>query len=105
LPVFGQIFAIDADSGHPQDVSDAELTRHVGRSTGLSPGEAERVVGEILAWYAETAEDFVRRRHSELQLVGTRNQLAYDLIAAELAQRLVRPEALTERQIRRIIYG
>jgi hypothetical protein len=86
-------------------VADAELTHHVARSTGLSPGEAERVVGEILAWYEETAEDFVRRRHRELQLVGARNEQAYELIRAELADRLVRPAALTERQIRRIIYG
>jgi hypothetical protein len=86
-------------------VADDELTRHIARSTGLSPGEAERVVGEILAWHDETAEEFVRRRHNELQLVGTRNEQAYDLIKAELSQRLVRPEALTERQIRRIIYG
>ena len=93
------------DSEHSRGVADDELTSHVARSTGLSPGEAERVVGEILAWYDETAEAFIKRRHSELQLVGTRNEQAYDLIRTELAQRLVRPEALTERQIRRIIYG
>jgi hypothetical protein len=105
LPIFGQIFAFTVRSRHSRGVTDDELTRHVARSTGLSPGEAERVVGEILAWYDETAEAFVKRRHAELQLVGTRNERAYELIQAELAQRLVRPEELTERQIRRIIYG
>ena len=63
------------------------------------------MIGDVLAHYAEPVEDFVRRRHAALQLQGTRNPVIYRTIAAELSQRLVAAPALTERQVRRMIYG
>src|SRR5262245_27983966 len=47
-----------------------DLLDHLERSTPLSRGEADRVVREVLAYYAETAEQFVRRRHAELARRG-----------------------------------
>ncbi len=90
---------------HASHVPDRDLVARVAGSTGLSESEAARVIGDVLAHYAEPVEDFVRRRHAALQLHGTRNPAIYRTIAAELSQRLVAAPALTERQVRRMIYG
>ncbi|MBO1767240.1 hypothetical protein JOB34_10490 [Allobranchiibius sp. GilTou38] len=87
------------------DVPDTELVRRVVETTGLSPSEAARVVDDVIAWYAEPVEDFVRRRHAHHQTYGRRNEEIFDLIAAELADRNVAPPSLSARQLRRMIYG
>ena len=83
----------------------AELAGRVAASAGLSPAEAARVVADVLAWYREPVEEYVRRRHGHLRLHGRRNEEIFALIAAELAGRLVAAPALTQRQLRRIVYG
>ena len=45
----------------------AALVEHLERTTRLSPLEAERVVEEVLAYFHESLEAFVTRRHAELQ--------------------------------------
>jgi hypothetical protein len=86
-------------------VTDADLVARVAASTGLSPAEAARVVEDVLAWYREPVEDYVRRRHASLRTYGHRNDEIYALLVAELRERLVAPPEVTERQVRRIIYG
>lgn len=86
-------------------MSDEELVERVAASTGLSTGEARRVVEDVVAWYREPVEDYVRRRHRHLQTHGTRNVEAFAQIAAELGTRVVAAPDLTERQLRRIVYG
>jgi hypothetical protein len=85
-------------------VHERDLIDRVASSTGLSPGEAARVVEDVLAWYREPVEDYVRRRHAHYQLYGKRNAEIFKLIASELTSRLVAAPALSERQLRRIIY-
>lgn len=84
---------------------DPEIVDRVVASTGLTDAEARRVVDDVLAWYAEPVEDYVRRTHAHLQLYGTRNAEAFAIIAAELRERVVAPPELSERQLRRIVYG
>jgi hypothetical protein len=84
---------------------DAELISRVSASTGLSPGEAARVVADIIGWYQEPVEFYVRRRHAHLRKYGRRNNEIFAVIGAELAERLVAAPALSERQLRRIVYG
>lgn len=84
---------------------DAELIGRIAASTGLSAGEAARVVADVVGWYREPVEDYVRRRHASLRIYGKKNQEIFALIAAELAQRLVAAPGLSERQLRRIVYG
>src|SRR6185312_10198962 len=62
-----------------------ELVAHLVRSTPLSPGEAARVVAEVLGYFAETVPDFVRRRHGELKRRGLRNEQIFELLTAEVA--------------------
>jgi hypothetical protein len=90
----------------PQDgCVDAELISRVSASTGLSPGEAARVVADVIGWYQEPVEVYVRRRHAHLRMYGRRNNEIFAVIAAELAERLVAAPDLSERQLRRIVYG
>ncbi|WP_079573935.1 HU family DNA-binding protein [Krasilnikoviella flava] len=86
-------------------MTDADLVARIATSTGLSPAEAARVVEDVLAWYREPVEDYVRRRHASLRTYGHRNEEIYALIAAELRERLVAAPQLSERQVRRTIYG
>jgi len=86
-------------------MTDDDLIHRISASTGLPASVAARVVDDVLAWYDEPVEAFVRRRHSELQLYGTRNAEAFAVIAAELRGRRVAAPELSERQLRRIVYG
>lgn len=82
-----------------------DLVDHLMRTTALHRGEASRVVLDVLAYFDETAEDYVRRRHRELQARGLTNPAIFDRISAELPHRAVAPPELSLRQLRRIVYG
>jgi hypothetical protein len=89
----------------PDMSADAEIVERIASSTGLSPAEAARVIEDVLAFHAETVEEFVRRRHAHLKTYGARNPEIFARIAEELADRVVAAPPLTERQLRRIVYG
>jgi hypothetical protein len=85
--------------------ADQVLLDHVAASTGLAPAEAARVVEDVLAFYAEPVEEFVRRRHGQLKTYGARNPEIFARIAEELHTRVVAAPRLSERQLRRLVYG
>ena len=60
---------------------------------------------EFLSYFSESIEEFVARRHRELQCRGLRNDAIFARIAAELRTPGSPPPPLTERQFRRLIYG
>jgi hypothetical protein len=82
-----------------------ELIDHLVRTTPLRRGEAARVVLDILAYFDESTEDYVRRRHRELQTRGLANPEIFARITEELPHRAVAPPDLSLRQLRRIVYG
>ncbi len=82
-----------------------ELYGHLERTTRLSRSEVARVVSEVLAYFGESAEEFVTRRHVELQREDKKNEAIFRQIAAEVQARRFAAPRLTERQIRRLIYG
>lgn len=82
-----------------------DLVGHLAFSTRMDRQVARRVVEEVVAYFAETTEGFVRRRHRELLASGLGNTEAFDRIAAELTSRRVAPPDLSLRQLRRIVYG
>ncbi|NNU26735.1 hypothetical protein [Isoptericola sediminis] len=84
---------------------DPELVARIAATTGLTASEGARVVEDVLAWYAEPVEDYVRRRHASLRAAGHRNDAVYARIVAELRARVVAAPVLTERQVRRIVTG
>ena len=89
------------DDTYPQD-----LISNVAASTGLPEATASRVVADVAAYFSETVDEFVKRRHAELQDKGNkRNDDIWPQLTAELTGRRFRAENLSERQLRRIVYG
>jgi hypothetical protein len=89
-------------SGHqPPD----DLVEYLIRTCPLSPAEAARVVADVLGYFSEAADDYVRRRHRELKARGLTNDVAFEQIATEIPQRRYAPPAFSLRQLRRIVYG
>jgi hypothetical protein len=83
----------------------AELVRHVAATTGLDEATATRVVADTCAYFGETVEEFVKRRHTQLQDRHLRNDDIWPRLMTELTVRRFRAPALSERQLRRMIYG
>ena len=84
----------------PQD-----LARYLAASTGLPQPTAMRVIADVTTYFSETIEEFVRRRHAELRGRQHRNDEIWPLIAAELSQRRFAAPGLSQRQLRRLVYG
>jgi hypothetical protein len=84
---------------------DAELVTRIAVTTGLRQSEAARVIDDVVSYYAEPTDEFVRRRHEELQTYGLRNAAIFEQISTELEGRVVAAPALSLRQLRRIVYG
>jgi hypothetical protein len=94
-----------------RSVKVAEVQQHgdlVEYLTGtglLDYAEAARVVEDVLGYFSEAPDEFVRRRHRELKAGGLTNDQAFRQIAAELPHRRYAPPELSLRQLRRIVYG
>jgi hypothetical protein len=84
----------------PQD-----LVRYLAASTGLPQPTAVRVIADVTAYFSETTEQFVRRRHAEMHRRQYTNDEIWPVIAAEIGQRRFAAPGLSERQLRRIVYG
>ncbi|NUT52312.1 MAG: hypothetical protein HOV94_34210 [Saccharothrix sp.] len=82
-----------------------DLLRHVVRTTGLPAALARRVVSDVMGYFVETAEEYVVRRHAELRRDGVGNARIWPLLREELDVRPVAAPPLSERQLRRIVYG
>lgn len=82
-----------------------DLIEYLIRTCPLSPAEAARVVADVLGYFSESPEDYIRRRHRELKARGLTNDLAFEQIAAEIPERRYVPPEFSLRQLRRIVYG
>ena len=82
-----------------------ELIHHLCSHYGLTASTASNLVAEVLAYHSQTHEEFIHQRHSELQESGVTNKKAFRQIQDEIRERRFPAPALTERQIRRILYG
>jgi hypothetical protein len=82
-----------------------DLVEQISRTTGLPPGDARRVVADVVEYFAETTEEYVRRRHGELKTYGAHNEEIFARLVVELRHWPVRSPELSERQLRRIVYG
>jgi hypothetical protein len=86
------------------DQSPPDLVGYLAASTDLPQATAVRVVADVIAYFSEPVEEFVRRRHGELQRRQYKNDEIWPVIAAELRQRRFPAPGLSERQLRRIVY-
>ena len=83
----------------------AEGIAQLTRSAPLDPAQARRVAEDVTSWFSETVEEFVRRRHRELQRAGLANDEIFARIAIEVEAWRFRAAPLSARQLRRIVYG
>jgi hypothetical protein len=88
------------DDSYPQD-----LVRHVARSTGLDEATATRVVADVMTYFGQTVEEYVTTRHQNLKSRNRKNDDIWPLISGELQARRFKAGELSERQLRRIVYG
>ena len=51
-----------------------DLARYLVASTGLPQPTAVRVIADVTAYFGETVEEFVRRRHAEMHGASTRTR-------------------------------
>ena len=84
---------------------DPAFRRHLLSIVDIAEPELDKVVADLLDHWSETLVQFVVRRHKELQRSGTPNRLAYAQIRSEVSSKRFVAEPLTERQVRRILYG
>jgi hypothetical protein len=82
-----------------------DLARYLVASTGLPQPTVARVIADVTAYFDETVEQFVRRRHAELHGRQHKNEEIWPAIAAELGQRRFAAPPTSERQLRRMVYG
>ena len=87
------------------DLFPQDLARYLAASTGLPQPTAVRVIADVATYFNETVEEFVRRRHADLRQRQYKNDEIWSLIAAELSQRRFAAPGLSERQLRRLVYG
>jgi hypothetical protein len=88
------------------DASELEdLIGYLVRASRLTPAEAARLVDDVLNFLHEEPDEFVCRRHRELQREALPNAEIFARIIAEMGARRFRAPVYSIRQIRRIIYG
>jgi hypothetical protein len=82
-----------------------DLIRHVAATTGLDEATASRVVADVMAYFGQTAQEYVIKRHQDLKSRNRKNDDIWPLIADELKARRFKSGELSERQLRRMVYG
>jgi uncharacterized protein YpuA (DUF1002 family) len=88
------------DDSRPQD-----LVSHVARSTGLDEATASRVVADVMAYFGQTVEEYVIQRHENLKSRNRKNDEIWPQIMDELKSRRFKADGLSERKLRRMVYG
>ena len=83
----------------------AERLRYLEDKYALAQDELGLLLDDIWAFTEETAEEFVRRRHGELQRQGLRNEAIFRRLESEATAGRFRSPPLSLRQVRRIVYG
>jgi hypothetical protein len=84
---------------------DGNFKWHIVETYNLSDRDFDRLYEEFLSHFDTGLEDFVRHRHLELQDEGMRNDAIYRVLVREVAERRFPAGDISERRIRRIIYG
>lgn len=91
--------------GVPDQHPHRELIEYLTRTCPLSEAQAERVIADVLGYFSELPEEYIRRRHRELKALGVTNDRAFEKIAGELPRQRYAARELSLRQLRRVIYG
>jgi hypothetical protein len=71
----------------------------------VSERQLDKILVELMDHWSETEREHALRRHHELRRDGVPTRRIYARIRSELPARRYAPRPLSERQIRRLIYG
>lgn len=63
------------------------------------------MIDDVVAFHFEPVDSYVRRRHAQLKTLGAKNSVIFARLATELEGRVFAAPELSERQLRRIVYG
>jgi hypothetical protein len=106
LPDFGQNPCLSSEKCYAVlQMERADLRLHVAQTFGVEPAAFDRLYEAFAAYFDVSLEEYVRRRHLELQKAGARNEAIYAALLAEARDMRFAERGLTERRIRRLIYG
>ena len=83
----------------------SELQDHISQTYGIPAAQFDRLYEEFAAFFDVTLEEFTRRRHLEMQKDGKRNDQIYAAILQETREMRFAVRDVSERQIRRLVYG
>ena len=83
---------------------DASFRAYLLGILDISDREIDKLVDELTDHWSETRDEYVLRRHAELQREGVPNRLIYGRLRREIRHRRFAPKAMSERQVRRLIY-
>jgi hypothetical protein len=78
---------------------------YISENYGLDARTVDRLLEDLWSFTAVTAGAYALRRHGELKAKGERNEEIYARLLSELEGGRFQTEELSERQVRRMIYG
>ena len=87
------------------DAYEDEFLAQLQDLTGLERPLLRKILEEIRAFYGRELPDWVRERHGALRKRGWRNDEIYPELVREAERARFAAGRLSERQIRRFIYG
>ncbi|HEY6078050.1 MAG TPA: hypothetical protein VIW29_04570 [Polyangiaceae bacterium] len=86
-------------------ISVTEVQQRLQSVLGLTSSQASRAVDEVLDSLGLEVDEYIARRHAELQAQGEYNSEIFERVALERRALRFRAPELSARQIRRRIYG
>lgn len=106
-PISGKELDRAKDAWHSGwvSVSVTAVEQRLQSVLGLTRSQAARAVDEVLDSLALEVDEYIARRHAELQAQGESNSEIFERVAQELRALRFRAPELSARQIRRRIYG
>jgi hypothetical protein len=84
---------------------DAKLRDQLLETYDLDPAVFDRLVADLWSLTRATPEEWIQRRHRQLQAQGRQNSEIFGIIERELGEGRFAAPPFSLRQIRRVIYG
>ncbi len=86
-------------------ITKEEFKDYIVSAYSISENDFERLMDEVNHFYDYEFQSYIQSRHLKLKENGLNNQEIYQILQKEIKEQRFRAPTLSERQIRRIIYG
>ena len=81
-----------------------ELKDRLSHIISIEKIDIDKLYNELLSFFSESEQNYIARRHKELQKEKYKNNEIYSILIREIKNHLFVGRKLSERQIKRIIY-